>query len=290
MTTSENFWWYITLGAENGREEDLSSLADLSGSIGSELHELPQGIRLRAYFRGNQDLGFWVRRVNEALSAWPEISIVDMGKIENQQWNRVWREAFPPLPVGGKLLVMAPWHKGTLDTSGRIPLLIYPKSAFGTGYHESTQLALEALEKWSSNRNVALDVGTGTGILTIAALKLGVNRAIARDIDPAALSELRENLKLNEVDESRVTIEVANLLDGFKGRISLLIANILFEPLVQMLPNVPTVLEANGVALFSGLLVRERDRFIDELDHSNLVLLEERTKGDWWCVVAQVKA
>ena len=103
----EGFWWYITLEGQDGNEEDLSALADLSGSIGSEIKELPGRIALKAYFRSTRDLGFWIGRVQDVISPWPGVRIVDMGRIENRQWHTAWKDAFPPLGVGSRFVVMA---------------------------------------------------------------------------------------------------------------------------------------------------------------------------------------
>ncbi|MGB4209325.1 MAG: 50S ribosomal protein L11 methyltransferase, partial [Thermovirgaceae bacterium] len=126
----EGFWWYVTLEGQEGNEDDLSALADLSGSIGSEIRELPGRIAVKAYYRSTRDLGFWIGRVQDVISPWPGVKIVDMGRIENRQWHTAWKEAFPPLEVGRSLVVMAPWHRGK-EPRGRIPLYIYPGSAFG---------------------------------------------------------------------------------------------------------------------------------------------------------------
>ncbi|MBL3538744.1 50S ribosomal protein L11 methyltransferase [Aminivibrio sp.] len=284
--TTDSYWWYVTLEGGPGSEEVLASLAEMSGSIGSEESVAGNSVLIRAYYRTSQDLGFWVQRLEEALSPWPEIKIADMGKIENKQWNTDWKDAFPPLPVGEKLVVLAPWHKGT-EPEGRMPLYIYPGSAFGTGYHESTQIVLTLMEKLPLEGAEGADIGTGSGILAIAAVKMGAAGVRARDLDPAVLSEVRHNLELNGIEPGRVELEEGNLLDGMEGPVNLLTANIIIEPLLDMLPSVPGMLAEGGRAIFSGLLAKERERFSAALEEQGLRIVDELVINDWWGVVAE---
>lgn len=281
----EGFWWYITLEGQDGNEDDLSALADLSGSIGSEIKELPGRIAVKAYYRNTRDLGFWIGRVQEVINPWPGVKIVDMGRIENRQWHTAWKEAFPPLEVGRSIVVMAPWHKGK-ELQGRIPLYIYPGSAFGTGYHESTQVALELLEDTVKPGMKVIDVGTGSGILAVASLKMGAAGVIATDNDPAVIPEIRENLRLNGIPDGVVDIRTGDLLRGIVETADLVCANIVFDPLTVMMPEIPKVLPVGGKAVFSGLTVKERERFLEILTLGGLLPSSEAEKGDWWGVAA----
>ena len=289
MTNSaESFWWYVTLEGGAGSEDVLASLADMSGSIGSEESGSEPPVRLRAYYRSSQDLGFWLERLGEALSPWPEVKIADMGKIENKQWHTDWKEAFPPLPVGEELVVLAPWHRGS-EPEGRLPLYIYPGSAFGTGYHESTQIVLALLERMDLAGLEGADIGTGSGILAICAVKRGARHVLARDLDPAVLTEVRFNLGLNALDPEQVVPVEGNLLEGMDTPVDFLTANIIIEPLLEMLPSVPGALKAGGRALFSGLLLKERDRFLEALSACGLVPADEITMNDWWGVAVEFR-
>ncbi|HPD97116.1 MAG TPA: 50S ribosomal protein L11 methyltransferase [Synergistales bacterium] len=285
MSSNEGFWWYITIEGDSESEEDLVSLGELSGSIGSEMQELPGKVALKAYYRNTRDLGSWMERVQEVISPWPGVRIADMGRIENRQWHTAWKEAFPPLPVGDNFIVMAPWHRGN-EPEGKIPVYIYPGSAFGTGYHESTQIALELLEKTVKPGLSVADIGTGSGILSIASALLGAGQVLARDNDPAIINEVRENLRLNDISPEKVLVQTGDLLAGVSGKYGIICANIVFDPLASMLPSVPSLLEEGGVAVFSGLTLKERDPFLVEVSSAGLSPVTELTKGDWWGVAA----
>ena len=296
----ESYWWYITVllrceaaGPEES-EEILYSAAELSGSIGTEVQELPDGTRMRIYYRSDEELAYWRGRLLDALAHWPSVTIEDIGKIENQQWSRQSEDAFPPLDVGRSLVVLAPWHKRK-EQPGRIPIYINPGSAFGTGYHESTQAALELFERLTEGvcamgkeaRARVMDVGAGSGILSIAALKLGASSVRIRDIDPAVLGEISDNLELNGADLSRVTLETGDLLSGVDGPFELLFANILLDPLMEMLPSVRATLARGGVAIFSGMTLKEREVFLKGLAEAGLEVVDEIEKEEWWGVAAK---
>lgn len=281
----DNFWWYVTIVSDDGNEEVLHSIADMSGSIGAEFLELPSGTKLRAYYRSNQDLSYWKDAISKTMAQWETVHIEDFGKIENQQWNVASEEAFPPLPVGNGLVVLAPWHKGS-EPRDRLALYINPGSAFGTGYHESTQIALELLEKYMKKGCVVADIGTGSGILTICALKMGAQAAYARDIDPAVIEEVRKNLEHNGLEAEKVDLATGDLLKDFQYKADLLTANILLEPLLTMIKDVPSVIGVKGTAIFSGMLQTEREIFLESLAEAGMSVIEECARGEWWGVAA----
>lgn len=293
----ESFWWYITLLDRQGdvvrgtSEEILQSAADISGSIGTETQELPDGVRMRIYYRSDNDLSHWRNELLDALAELvgeADIRIEDMGRIENQPWSTQSEDAFPPLEVGRTLVVLAPWHRGK-EPSDRTPIYINPGSAFGTGYHESTQVVLELLEKEVRGKKIrnAIDVGTGSGILTIAALKFGAEHVLSRDLDPAVISEVENNFELNDINAEKVTLEVGNLLSGVDVKFDLMTANILLGPLLEMLPSVRSALCPGGVAIFSGMTENEREIFLSAMKETGLLPRAEATKEEWWGVVAE---
>ena len=287
MQNSDNYWWYITIRSEAGQEDNLFSLADISESIGTELQELPDGnSRLRMYYRSNEEIAFWKGRLLEAMKEFPGVEIEDWGKIENQPWNVAAEEAFPPLPVGRGLVVLAPWHKGS-EPADRTALYINPGSAFGTGYHESTQIVLELLEKYIRPGVTTADIGTGSGILT---LKMGAGRAYARDIDPTVIEEVRKNFELNELDLEKIDLATGDLLKDFGHTADILTANILLDPLTTMVADVPAVIGKDGVAIFSGMLEKEKPVFLKALAEAKMAPVEELVRGEWWGVAAKAEA
>jgi ribosomal protein L11 methyltransferase len=290
--TINNFWWSVDLetDAENAAaDEEFSTLADLSGSIGAEMFEKGDKKVLRAIYRSSEDIPCWLALLEGLLTHFPGVRIRSHAKIENQPWNTVHLDAFPPLAVGAGLVVMAPWHKGK-EPSGRIPLYIYPSSAFGTGYHESTQIALTLLERFVKKGDMVVDIGTGSGILFIAALKLGADDAAARDLDPTVVSEALRNMTLNGLPPDACDLRVgAFLKDIAETSADVLTANILLDANLQLLGDVKRVLKPSGVAIFSGMTETERAAFLSAVPRAGMDLIAELTAKSWWgCAVKSV--
>jgi len=131
------------------------------------------------------------------------------------------------------------------------------------------------------------DIGTGSGILTVCAVKLGAEKVYARDIDPAVIEEVRKNFELNGLDQEKIDLATGDLLKGFRHRVDILTANILLEPLITMVDQVPKVIGREGMAIFSGMLLTERARFVEALEKAGLSILREHEKGEWWGVAAK---
>lgn len=290
-----NYWWHIELsipmsqGNRTFNEEKLSAIAALTDSIGSEIaieQDFFRGHRLflKVDYTSSRGIDDLIHEIDFILSS-PDFEGIEISrcyKIENQAWETQHYDAFPPLPVGKGLIVMAPWHEKEKIPEDRIPIYIYPASAFGTGYHESTRIALTLLEDIVKIGDAILDVGTGTGILFITALKLGADRAIARDIDPTTLNEAKRNMNLNGINPKVCDLSVADLLKGFTGQVNILTANILLNPNLAMLPDVKRVLKPKGYAVFSGMTHIESYAFISVLNSSGMMIEKELRFGDWW--------
>ena len=287
MPKTDDFWWYVTLSGPSGMEDVLSSAAEDSGCIGSLVTGRGDLVDVQVYYRASRDLGEWLKVLEPYLEQWSEVKISDMGKIENRPWHTEWMDAFPPLNVGEKLVVMAPWHAGKEDR-GRLPVYIYPGSAFGTGYHQSTQAVLTLLERYLHEGDVVADIGCGSAILSIAALKMGASLAYARDLDPSVVSEaVRNTLELNGLPAEKLDIAVGDLLKGFDHKVDLLMANILFEPNKALLPDVSRAINDGGRAIFSGMVKAEGEQFKVLLEQNGLRLIDEVYFDDWCGLAAE---
>lgn len=283
-----NYWWTIEYSMpikdENQDEEILSTVAALSDCIGSYIFKDNGRIFLRADYDSAEGIDGLLFKVKHILNDYnfKDVDLTRCYKTSNQPWEKQHYDAFPPLAVGKSLMVMAPWHEKEEIPENRTPIYIYPASAFGTGYHESTQIALSLLEEVVKEGDVILDIGTGTGILFISALKLGADKAIARDIDPTTLEEAKRNMNLNGINPKVCTLSEGDLLKGFSGQVNILTANILLNPNVTMLPDVRRVLKPKGFAIFSGMTNVESNMFLSVLNSSGLNVDREMKIGDWW--------
>lgn len=285
-------WLYVTVMLRGpAAEEFLMSAAEISGCIGTEIENSADNTTMRAYYRADEPIETHRARLLAALDG-HEAAVGECGEIENQPWSRQSEEAFPPLSVGEGLVVLAPWHRGT-EPVGRLPIYVNPGSAFGTGYHASTQTALSLLERRKVSGAVmdkVIDIGTGSGILSIASIKLGASSAYARDIDPAVISEARANIELNDIVAGTIIVETGDLLKGVEERYDLLFANILLEPNMRLLPSAASVLRPGGAAIFSGMTKDESGQFLDAMASTPLKVVETMIIEEWWGVLAEYPA
>lgn len=202
----------------------------------------------------------------------------------DEDWSRSWREGLEPRRVGRRLVVTQPWNPVTAEGDDLV-IVIDPATAFGTGEHATTRGALRLLESCARKGDRVLDVGTGSGILAIAALKLGADRVLAVESDEAAMDTARENLDRNgaagielvndEVDEAYLE---AHRGDGF----DVITANVLSGVLIPLLPGFAAALRAEGRLILGGILATEADRVSAAAAESGFRLDTEDREDEWW--------
>ncbi|MBR2175523.1 MAG: 50S ribosomal protein L11 methyltransferase [Clostridia bacterium] len=197
-----------------------------------------------------------------------------------------WKKYFSPIKVGEKILIRPVW-RDDFEPDGRIVLNLEPGLAFGTGTHETTRLCLEALEKHITNGCTMLDVGCGSGILSVAGLLLGAESAVGIDIDEMAVKASRENAKLNHV-ESRYTGIKGNLADEVSGTYDVITANIVADAIILLSSDIEKLMNDNTVYIMSGIIDTRLDDVLSALPASLEVIEQYEEKG-WICLAAKKK-
>lgn len=210
----------------------------------------------------------------------PEISC-DSSPLPEQDWNEVWKKNFSPIDVGRNLTIIPSWLEHATD---RIPLIIDPGMVFGTGHHESTRSSLVLIERLSDagSKKSFLDIGTGSGVLAIAASRLGFQELLAIDIDPLAVDAAQRNVIANSL--GNILVREATLSD-ISGRFDMIAANLLSEILISIASDLATHLEPNGVAVLSGILLGQEDDVKKAMQKAGLRLMEELVDGTWVSLV-----
>ena len=206
---------------------------------------------------------------------------VETEGIEQEDWQNGWRKYYHPLEIGRRLAVVPSWQE--YDTA-RVKLLLDPGLAFGTGGHETTSLCLEALDELVQGGERMLDIGTGSGILAIAALKLGAASAEGVDIDPVAVRTAVENAALNQV-EDRFTGLVGDLSDQARGTYQIITANIVANAIISLSPAVPGLLAEGGHFIASGIIDTRADEVEEALRAAGLTVAARKEKRGWVCFV-----
>jgi ribosomal protein L11 methyltransferase len=212
----------------------------------------------------------------------PELSLQS---VPQEDWNLIWRRFFRALPVTPRLTVLPPWEPVSTRALGHV-IRIDPGPAFGTGQHATTQMCLQAMERFPKPEFwTLLDVGTGSGILAIYGAKLGCRRILALDTDPEALRWAERNIALNKVSD---TVHLSSLaLRDIEERFTIVVANLILHAILELLPLFSKVVEARGHLILSGILGEQVDAVKDQLTLHTFESIDVGVKGEWACTTAQ---
>ena len=201
-------------------------------------------------------------------------------KIEDRDWNVEWVRTVQPVEISDRLVVKPSWHPEKSAWKDKLVLVIDPKMAFGTGYHESTRLALRLLEQHLKIGDAVLDVGTGTGILAIAAARLGASKVTAIDNDPWAYANATENVKGNAVSD-RVTVRLRTLDALHSDQYDLLLVNITKSAILEHLQLLAAKLGSGGRLILSGLSGTDTEDVEGFLRSHGLKILQTMIENEW---------
>lgn len=219
----------------------------------------------------------------ENLNIEHTITIADCA---TEDWVNNWKQYFHPMPIGEKLLIRPTWED-EYDSAGRKVLHIEPGLAFGTGSHPTTKLCLETLEKYIDEHSTVLDIGCGSGILSIASLLLGAKTAFGVDIDSLAVKTAIANAKENDLDESRFTAVQGNLSDKVNGKYSVVVANIVADIIMEFNKEVADFLDDDGVYITGGIIENREDEVLFSFAQNGFEVKERFEEKGWLVFVVQ---
>ncbi|HEY4612069.1 MAG TPA: 50S ribosomal protein L11 methyltransferase [Bacteroidota bacterium] len=200
--------------------------------------------------------------------------------VREQNWNAAWERSIGIVDATNHIIVKPTWKKLRAKDKGKIVLQIDPKMSFGTGHHETTRLSLTLLERYCAAGASVLDVGTGTGILAIASVKLGARKAVALDNDEWSIANAKENVRNNRATK-QVSILKTDLRKIPKTKFDLVVANIDYPTISAFLPKLIAPLRLGGIIILSGLLTRDVDALLDRLKHLSVIPLEIISENEW---------
>ena len=202
--------------------------------------------------------------------------------VDGDDWIDVWKKHFRPIRLG-KIVVVPEWIKYQAEADEKI-VLLDSNMAFGTGEHETTSMCVEWVQEYLTENSVCIDVGCGSGILGISALKLGAKKAYLTDIDPIAVESSLHNCKLNGVAENAV-VALSNLLDDTNITADIMMANITGEVLKLLAPSIPKNLKKDGVLILSGIIESRLEMVKSAYEEVGMQVINERRKGEWFSLV-----
>jgi len=268
-------------------EQHRNALAEMLLKLGS-LGLSDQGEAVTAYFPDSVDpenINKELKLVGALLEGMdgPAALTFEHTVLEDQDWNSSWKKAFTPIDVGSRFTILPPWEQ---CTSGRIPLIIDPGMAFGTGHHETTRSCLVLMERYAPevDRERFLDLGTGTGLLAIAARKLGFTAVTGVDTDPLSIEASLKNIDLNRV-------EGIELFEGgigaAAGTYDMVAANLISGTLIELAGEIAARLRTPGIAILSGILAGQDDEVADAVERAGLRCGERFRDGKWVSLVCR---
>lgn len=204
----------------------------------------------------------------------------------NEDWQNNWKKFFQPMQIGSKLLIQPSWDEPKpVDAEGRTVLNIEPGLAFGTGSHDTTRLCLETLEERIKGGESVLDLGCGSGILSIAALLLGASRAEGVDIDDIAVKTARSNGQLNGFEEPQYTVHCGDMTQKVSGTFDLVVANIVADIIVPFCESARQFMHDDSLFIVSGIISSREDDVQKAFDDNGFTVVERKQSKEWLCFV-----
>ncbi len=209
--------------------------------------------------------------------------------VNDEDWKDKWKENFKPVKVTDRLVVKPTWEEYDAK-AGELILQIDPGMAFGTGTHETTSLCMKLLEKYMQDGagQKILDVGCGSGILSIAAALLGSKEVLGIEIDEDAVEVAKENVSLNGVEEA-VCIRQGDLTKGIDFRADIIVANLMHNLVIELSPSAKKHLQKDGVFISSGILLEKKEQVAEAVRKAGFEILEIPEDGEWCAIAARPK-
>ncbi len=214
---------------------------------------------------------------------------IDETLCKNADWENNWKKYFKPMPVGNRLLIRPIWED-EYDAGDRAVIHLEPGLAFGSGTHDTTRLCLESIENYAENGKTMLDIGCGSGILSVSGLLLGVDSAVGVDIDALAVKTAIENGKTNGFEEPQYKVLQGSLTDKVSGRFDIIAANIVADIIVTLCDNVKDYLNPDGIFITSGIIEPREYDVLAAFEKNGLEVIARHESGGWLCFETKVKS
>lgn len=254
---------------------------------------------VNSYVNDHTDMEVLKHKIEEGLKEISMFVSIGSGKIvieemDDQDWINNWKAFFKPFRVANDIIIKPTWEKLEDKREDDLVIEIDPGTAFGTGSHETTKLCIDGLRNYITKDSKLLDVGCGSGILSIIGLKLGAKEAVGIDIDPEALKVTYENIEVNGINRNQFTVLEGNIIEDVKiqkkvgmGKYDIVVANILADVIIPLSDKVGQHLKNGGLFLSSGIINTKKDEVKKAILKNGFEIIEENEMGDWVSFVAK---
>lgn len=308
-------WSEICIHTTNEAIEPISNILHETGASGvvienpldltmehesrfGEIYELnedeypEEGVYIKAYLPVNSFLGETVDEIKQAVNNLLLYDIdlgrnqVTLSEIHEEEWATAWKKYYKPVKISKKITIIPTWEEYEPVSSDELIIELDPGMAFGTGTHPTTVLSIQALEQYLQTDDLVIDVGCGSGVLSIASALLGAREVHAYDLDDIAVKSTSINSKLNNNDH-RIQVKQNNLLDHIDLKADVIVSNILAEIIVRFTKEAWHNLRSGGIFITSGIIKAKKQLVLDDLKKNGFSILEVNEMEDWVAIIAK---
>lgn len=236
-----------------------------------------------------------IRKELKDMSAYVDVGecLIEESQTEDVDWVNNWKQYFHQFYVDD-ILIIPSWEDVKPEDKDKMIIHIDPGTAFGTGMHETTQLCIRQIRKYVTENTKILDVGCGSGILGMLALKFGAAYSVGTDLDPCAIDATKDNMEVNGITQDRYEVMIGNIINDKKiqdkvgyGCYDIVVANILADVLVELTPVIVNQLKPGGIYITSGIIDNKEQTVTDAVKAAGLEVLDVTYQGEWVCVTAK---
>lgn len=253
-----------------------------------------EGIFIKAYLPLNSFLNESVNEIKAAISNLSEYQIdiganeVSVSEVDEEDWSTAWKKYYKPVKISEKFTIIPTWEDYTPVASDEVIMELDPGMAFGTGTHPTTVLSVQAIERYVKKGDIVIDVGSGSGVLSIAAVLLGAEHVHAFDLDEVAVNSTKINAELNQAAD-RITARPNNLLEGVEVEADVIVSNILAEIILKFTDDAYKLIKPGGLFITSGIISQKKNEVKEALTASGFDIVEVNEMEDWVAIIAKKK-
>ena len=251
-----------------------------------------EGAIVKAYISEEENLLAKVEAIRESVNNLPSFGlnigdgVIELEELDQQDWENAWKQYYKPIKVSEKIVIKPTWE----DYEAKLNELVIeldPGMAFGTGTHETTNMCIQALERHIKSDDEVLDIGCGSGILSIAAAKLGAQSVVGVDLDPMAVRVAKGNTEQNDM-LGFVEIRHGNLTEVVTHKANIVVANIIADIIIKLADDIADFMKEDGLFISSGIIMPRLEEVKAAIESKGFTILEVNTQGEWACITAKV--